>query len=221
MEKPVTYKPASAAVKKRFLKGGASSWKKGEPKEEDDGPKPEQQGELLEGAFEMIEPIDTIVGPIGKFKMEPENFPMHPSVILFGKRRTGKTFTLREIMFKCFKDIPFGICMSGTSYNGFWQEYIPAALVFQGLRPEMMQRIIERQKRLIKRYEKEHPDGDYKTEPSLRAFIVFGKHSLHYDIFPFSSCIGSKKLQDVFCNAVWGILPDDAWTVPLPKRAAR
>lgn len=219
MQKPITYKPASAAVKKRFLKGGASlGQKREEPKDADnEETEPEQQTELLEGPFEIIEPIDTLVGPIGKFIMEPENFPLHPSVILYGKRRTGKTFTLRDIMYHCFRDIPFGICMSGTSYNGFWQEYIPATLVFQGLKPEMMQKIIERQKRLIKRFEKEHPDKDYKTEPSLRAFIIFGNEPLNYHVSSLSPRVWPKELQHNACDLVWHVFPGDTWTVPLPE----
>lgn len=217
--KPVTYKSASADVKKRFLKGGKNlgHLAKKDEKEDEHDAAPEQQTELLDGPFAIVDPIDTIVGPIGKFIMEPENFPMHPSVILFGKRRTGKTFTLRDIMYHCFRDIPFGICMTGTSYNGFWQEYIPATLVFQGLRPEMMQKIIERQKRIIKRFQKEHPDKDYKMEPSLRAFIVFGKWS-RYDKFSLLSfCPGSKVVEHDVRYLVGHVFPDDTWTVPLPE----
>lgn len=176
MNKPINYKPATAESKKRFLKGGAAKKETAQPKnKEDDKEMEEEHAELLQGPFAVVEPIDTVVGPIGKFIMEPDNFPTNPSVILFGKRRTGKTFTLRDIMYHCFRDIPFGICMSGTSYNGFWQEYMPSSLVFQGLRQDMMQKIIERQKRMMKRFQREHPDKDYKSEPSLRAFIIFGK----------------------------------------------
>lgn len=224
MKQSISYKPTTAEAKKRFLKGGAPPKKNVEPEDED--PKEEQQTELLEGPFEIVEPIDTVVGPIGKFIMEPQNFPMHPSVILFGKRRTGKTFTLRDIMYNCFRDIPFGICMSGTSYNGFWQEYIPASLVFQGLKPDMMQKVIERQKRMIKRFQKEHPDKDYKMEKSLRAFIVFGKFpSLIFRGKPFygdcpvffSSRIFSKVVHHDISYQTRHFLPCYAWTMQLPK----
>lgn len=219
--KPVTYKAASAEVKKRFLRGGGNlgnfSKKDEKEKEDDRGVAPEQQTELLEGPFAIVEPIDTIVGPIGKFIMEPENFPVHPSVILFGKRRTGKTFTLRDIMYHCFRDIPFGICMTGTSYNGFWQEYLPANLVFQGLRPEMMQKIIERQKRIIKRFQKEHPGKDYKSEPNLRAFIIFGKWPSYDKFSLLSFCPGSKVVEHDVRYLVGHVFPDDTWTVPLPE----
>lgn len=172
------FKPANAEAKEAFLKGAIKK-----PLVVDSNARKAtmtkqvaaETKEVLTGAFAMVEPIPTVVGPVGKFLMQPENFPLHPSIIFYGKRRTGKSFTARDMLAKCFRHIPFGICCSGTAYNGFWQEYIPPALVYQGLRMEKMQALIERQKRLIKRFEKDHPGKEYKEEPSLAAFVVLGK----------------------------------------------
>lgn len=172
------YQSVKAKTKEDFLKGNLKK-----PTTTDSNARkavmttqtPSEGKEVLTGAFAMVEPIQTVVGPVGKFLMQPENFPLHPSVIFYGKRRTGKSFTARDMLAKCFRHIPFGICCSGTAYNGFWQEYIPPGLVYQGLRMDKMQALIERQKRLIKRFEKEHPGKEYKEEPSLAAFVVLGK----------------------------------------------
>lgn len=59
-------------------------------------------------AFQIINPIDTILGPIGQFLPLPDYLPNHPSVGLFGKRRTGKSFLLRWLMYRCFRHYPFG-----------------------------------------------------------------------------------------------------------------
>lgn len=73
----------------------------------------EDGDEMLSGAFALINPINTICGPIGEFQMEPQNFPRHPSVLFYGKRRTGKSFSCRDMLYKCFADYPFGICCTG------------------------------------------------------------------------------------------------------------
>lgn len=79
------------------------------------------EAEALGGVFSLIDPIPTVVGPIGRFPAVPEAFPLHPAIVAFGKRRTGKTFTTRDIFYHCFQDIPFGIVLTRTKMNGFWQ----------------------------------------------------------------------------------------------------
>lgn len=132
----------------------------------------------LGDAFEIVDPIETCVGPIGRFQLKPENFPLHPSVCLFGKRRTGKTFTLRDILAKCFQHIPFGIVCSQTAGNGFWQQYVPPRFVFQDLQMHKLQALLDRQDAVIAKWKKDHPkecaeDADaYKKVPELAAYCI-------------------------------------------------
>jgi hypothetical protein len=128
--------------------------------------------------FKIVEPIETVVGEIGKFILNEDTFPIHPAMAFFGKRRTGKTFTLRWWMYNCFRKIPFGVCFTNTSINGFWQTYIPPWLVFQGLDLNKMDALINRQKKLIAKWKEEHkaeckknPDA-YKSAPELAAFCI-------------------------------------------------
>lgn len=176
MTQVVKYQGASAADKRKLLQP-----RKPQDSDRNDGddkefPKHQQQFEpILTGAFAMVNPIETCLGPIGQFILKPENFPSHPSILFYGKRRTGKSFSARWILFKCFKDYPFGICCTGTYYNQFWQQYIPSFLVFEGLNDQALTMLIRRQIGLIEDWLKKHPNGDYKAEKSLRAFIVLGK----------------------------------------------
>lgn len=73
-------------------------------------------------AFLVQNPIATPLGPVGEFLQTPDALPMFPSVVLFGQRRTGKSFSLRELMYNCFRNFNFGIVLSDTACNGFWQE---------------------------------------------------------------------------------------------------
>lgn len=129
-------KPHYTSFGKRDLEKFAQKKKKDDQKEsehEADEPKPDQAASaVLTGPFAVINPIQTCVGPIGEFQLDPDNFPRHPSVVLFGQRRTGKTFTLRHIMAACFSDIPFGIVLTRTSMNGFWQRkcFLPRTDIF-------------------------------------------------------------------------------------------
>lgn len=146
--------------------------------------------EVLGPEFAIVEPInvvlppspehsETITIPIGKFIMERSSFPVSPSMVLFGKRRTGKTFSLRWILYNCFRHISFGIVFTNTSINGFWQKYVPGFLVFQGLPLYQMDRLIARQKARIAKWKEDHkgeteenPDA-YKNAEELQAFVIF------------------------------------------------
>lgn len=79
------------------------------------------EANALGGVYAIQDPIDTIVGPIGRFQAVPEALPLHPAMVGFGKRRTGKTFTFRDIFYNCLRDKPFGIVVTRTKMNGFWQ----------------------------------------------------------------------------------------------------
>jgi len=122
--------------------------------------------------FAIVDPIDTCVGPIGRWIPDIEHLPKSPSIVFFGKRRTGKSFSGRWILYNCFRHIPFGCVFSHTSFDGFWQQYVPPKFVFQGLPEHKLNALMERQKKLIKKFRKEHPDKEPKDEPSLQAFVI-------------------------------------------------
>lgn len=138
----------------------------------------EAEANALGETFAVIDPIDTIVGPIGRFTADIDHFPLHPAIAAFGKRRTGKSFTLRDWFFHAFQHIPFGICMTRTKQSGYWSQYIPDDLVFQDLRANALQTLIAVQNKKIKKWKKEHkaeteedPDA-YKRAPELAAFCI-------------------------------------------------
>ena len=194
---------ASAATKKQFLKG---TKKPTQEKESTECQIDQRDQGVLDGAFRIEHPIDTIVGPIGQFIMEPDSFPKHPSILFYGKRRTGKSYSCRWILFKCFSDYPFGICCTGTYYNGFWQQYIPHNLVFQGLDDRALTALIKRQVNLIAKWRKDHPNeaGDaYKDDPALRAFIILGKQSRYCNRILFKESCIAKELAHNLSN-FWG-----------------
>lgn len=171
-------KPYSATNKEKNAKFKEKAFrKKEESSEEASSEEIEMATDVtqLEGPFAVVDPIDTCIGPIGRFQLVEESFPTHPSVVLFGKRRTGKSFSLRDMLFHCFRDVPFGVVLTRTRQSGFWQQYFPSKFVYQDLRTDIMEAVIRRQVNLIEKWKKENPKGDYKAEPSLRCLVVLGK----------------------------------------------
>lgn len=142
-------------------------------------PKPSASGEL-----------PTVCGPIGIFEAIPENIPLHPSILAAGKRRTGKSTSLDNLMIRTMQHIPFGIVMTETSVNGFWQRRVPPRFVFQGWREDILLELIDRQKRMINKYGKKDPrtfafiilddviadQRAIRWSKNINSFFVEGRH---------------------------------------------
>ena len=145
------------------------------------------------------ETINTCVGPIHEWLPVPENLPNHPTLAFFGKRRTGKSTTITNILYHCCKDIPFGLVMSDTAYAGYWEQIVPPQMIVQGLRQDVLDWFVERQKKAVEKYGVEDPRiaafivlddviADQKTiryNADLARFFVEGCHFL----LSFSSCV--------------------------------
>lgn len=64
---------------------------------------------------------------------DPQEMPPDSSSIMFGIRRTGKSFFMRWYYYhwKDYFDQIF--VFTGTKLNGFWQQFVPEKFVFDGL----------------------------------------------------------------------------------------
>jgi hypothetical protein len=132
----------------------------------------------------------TEVGTIMEWLCCPENIPNSPTIAFFGKRRTGKSTSITNYAFHCMLDIPFGLVMTGTAFAGYWEQIIPKWLIIQDLKPFILDWLIARQQRLVKKYGKDDPRvpafiimddviQDQKTiryNADLASFFVLGRH---------------------------------------------
>jgi hypothetical protein len=89
--------------------------------------------------------LQTCVGPLTEYQVIPENIPKHAAVLAAGKRRTGKSTSFDNMMEKVMAHIPFGIVMTETKLNGFWQRRVPERFVYQGLRDDILSNLVARQ----------------------------------------------------------------------------
>lgn len=77
-----------------------------------------QYGDTL--FFQIEEEIPTPIGGIGKFTPCLEVLPTYPSIVFFGKRRTGKSYGVRDLCYNCFQHIPFGIFFNFFNFFKFF-----------------------------------------------------------------------------------------------------
>ena len=94
-----------------------------------------------------------------------------PVVVLIGKRDTGKSFLVRDLLFY-HQDIPIGTVISGTEEgNGFYGKMVPKLFVHHEYNTAIIENILKRQRIVLKQIKKEM-EAYKKTTVDPRAFVI-------------------------------------------------
>jgi hypothetical protein len=95
-------------------------------------------------------------------RFEPEKIGDNRVCVFIGKRGTGKTTLVTDILWHK-RQIPCGVVISGTEEgNGYYSKLVPDSFVYSEWDKAIVERIIERQKKLMPR----------KTELDTRVFVL-------------------------------------------------
>jgi hypothetical protein len=83
-------------------------------------------------------------------EFDPSQMKIDATIVAVGKRRTGKTWVFRNIMYQ-FKDkFEAGIVISQTDeLNKFWRQYVPKKYIYNKYQPEILQTVFRRQKKIL------------------------------------------------------------------------
>ena len=96
---------------------------------------------------------------LGKFDMKSISFKPDeskgPVVVLIGRRDTGKSFLVRDLLFY-HQNIPVGTVISGTEEgNGFYGKLVPKLFIHNEYNTAIIENILKRQRQLLKQVKKE------------------------------------------------------------------
>jgi hypothetical protein len=110
-----------------------------------------------------------------KFDMKSIQFKPNenkgPVVVLIGKRDTGKSFLVRDLLYYQ-QDIPIGTVISGTEEgNGFYGKMVPRLFIHNEYNSAIIENILRRQKTVLKQVKKEI-DTYKRTTIDPRAFVI-------------------------------------------------
>ena len=110
-----------------------------------------------------------------KFDMKSISFKPNenkgPVVVLIGKRDTGKSFLVRDLLYYQ-QEIPIGTVISGTEEgNGFYAKTVPKLFVHHEYNTAIIENILKRQRTVLKQIKKEMETYKRSTiDP--RAFVI-------------------------------------------------
>ena len=110
-----------------------------------------------------------------KFDMKSIQFKPNenkgPVVVLIGKRDTGKSFLVRDLLWYQ-QDIPIGTVISGTEEgNGFYGKMVPRLFIHNEYNSAIIENILKRQRTVLKQVKKEM-DTYKRTTIDPRAFVI-------------------------------------------------
>mgnify|MGYP006095263277 FL=1 len=94
-----------------------------------------------------------------KFDMKNTRFKPNeskgPVIVLIGKRDTGKSFLVRDLLYYQ-QDIPIGTVISGTEEgNGFYSSMVPKLFIHREYNSSIIENVLQRQKNVLKKMNKE------------------------------------------------------------------
>lgn len=114
-------------------------------------------------------------------------------VIFIGRRRTGKSTLMRDVLFH-HQNIPLGAVISGTEEsNGFFKKIIPPIFVHGDYNPIILANFVKRQRMVMAKIQKEESAGiQSKIDP--RAFMILD--DCMYD----ESWTNDKNIKYLFMN---------------------
>jgi len=94
-----------------------------------------------------------------------------PVVVLIGRRDTGKSFLVRDLLYY-HQDIPIGTVISGTEEgNGFYGKLVPKLFIHNEYNTAIIENILKRQRGVLKQIKKEVEQFSRSTiDP--RTFVI-------------------------------------------------
>ena len=115
-------------------------------------------------------------------EFNPEDIKLDGTIVAVGKRRTGKTWVFRNLMYLMKDQFKAGIVISQTDeLNKFWRDYIPKKYIYKKYDPLILEAVFRRQKRILDDKEL----SDEEKEEEARFFIllddVISDQRLRYD----------------------------------------
>jgi hypothetical protein len=123
----------------------------------------------------LISKIIIMTLELKKFDMKNISFKPNenkgPVVVLIGKRDTGKSFLVRDLLFYQ-QDIPIGTVISGTEEgNGFYAKMVPKLFVHNEYNTAIIENVLKRQRTVLKQIKKEM-ETYKRSNIDPRAFVI-------------------------------------------------
>ena len=129
-------------------------------------------------------------------KFDMKNIPQDAVCVFIGRRRTGKSTLLRDLLYH-HQNMPIGTVISGTEEsNGLYGKMVPQIFIYGEFNPAILDRYVKRQKMVMSQIQKDLGEGrQSRIDP--RSFLILD--DCMYD----DSWTHDKNIRYLFMNGRW------------------
>ena len=118
-----------------------------------------------------------------------------PMMVIIGKKDTGKSFLVRDILYNCQHDFPVGTVISGTEVaNEFFQHMVPSKFIHDKYTPQIVMNVIKRQMTMKQKRNTSKNGSGGQSNVDPRAFLILD------DCLYDASWIKEESTRYVFMN---------------------
>ena len=129
-------------------------------------------------------------------EFDMKRIPQDAVVIFIGRRRTGKSTLVRDLLFH-HQDMPLGTVISGTEEsNSFYGKMIPPLFIHGKFEPIILANFVKRQKMIMARIQEDLKRG-VKSKVDPRSFMILD--DCMYD----DSWTRDENIRYLFMNGRW------------------
>jgi hypothetical protein len=139
---------------------------------------------------------------LGKFNMEmitercDIDSRKSPMMVVIGKKDTGKSFLVRDILFQTQRHFPVGTVISATEVaNEFFQHMVPSKFIHDKYKPEIVQNVIKRQATIKSKRNQDKASRGGSSNIDPRAFLI-----LDDCLYDAKAWINEESTRFVFMN---------------------
>lgn len=127
-------------------------------------------------------------------RFDMKRIPQDAVVIFIGRRRTGKSTLVRDLLFH-HQDMPVGTVISGTEEsNSFYGKMIPPIFIYGEFQPVILDNFVKRQKMITGKIQKDILAGGARSKMDPRSFMILD--DCMYD----DSWTHDKNIRYLFMN---------------------
>lgn len=120
-----------------------------------------------------------------RFFVDYNIFRPDDTIVLNGKRRTGKSFLMRKILYEMRHCFEAGLVFTATKHNGFWQQMVPDKYIHDTLNITAIDRMLKMRAKVVAqnqlRFGPEYRDDLYYfivLDDMVRARSFFSTHAV-------------------------------------------
>lgn len=96
-----------------------------------------------------------------------------PMIVIIGKKDTGKSFLVRDILFNTQSCFPVGTVISGTEVaNEFFQHMVPSKFIHDKYSPDIVMNVIKRQMQIKQKRNQDKTSRGGSSSIDPRAFLI-------------------------------------------------